>query len=169
MLSFFSLCPILLLQYHIHSGLHQRYLLDFQLWLWERCQIQVYRLCWRTRAQGWLSFYSGWRRRYSWSSSHSASWCRSWSRLKICNQLPHWKWVLNLYLLQKTINGIFEFLGVLDLLRTKGPYWIDNIMAPITYWGVGGTVTNLNWGSQPDGQQIGVSVLWRSAVPACTN
>ena len=156
MLSFFSLCPILLLQYHIHSGLHQRYLLDFQLWLWERCQIQVYRLCWRTRAQGWLSFYSGWRRRYSWSSSHSASWCRSWSRLKICNQLPHWKWVLS-----------YEFPGVPDQLRTNGTYWIDNILVPIPDCRVCGTVTNLNWVSRPGSCYNSVTVPWRGAVPAC--
>ena len=49
---------------------------------------------------------------------------------------------------KKSINGSFEFLGVSEPLRTNGPYWIDNIFIPILDWGVGGTVKNLNWGSQ---------------------
>ena len=48
---------------------------------------------------------------------------------------------------KKSINGSFEFLGIPDPLRTNRPYWIDNILVPITAWGVDGTVTNLNWGS----------------------
>ena len=66
---------------------------------------------------------------------------------------------------KKPINGSFEFLGVPDPFRTNGPYWIDNILFPIPAWGVGGTMTNFNWGSQPGGRYDGVSVLLRGAVP----
>ena len=48
---------------------------------------------------------------------------------------------------KKSINGSFEFPGVPDPLRTNGTYWVDNLFVPIPDWGVGGTVTNLSWGS----------------------
>ena len=46
---------------------------------------------------------------------------------------------------KKSINGSFEFLGVPDPLRTNCPPWIDNFLVPSSAWGVGVTVTNLNW------------------------
>ena len=67
---------------------------------------------------------------------------------------------------KNSINGIFEFLGVPDPLRTNGPYWIDNILVPIKSWGVGGTLKNLNWGSRPGVRCDSVSVPWRGAVPS---
>ena len=66
---------------------------------------------------------------------------------------------------KKPIKGSFDFLGVPDPLRNNGPPWIDNILVPSPAWGVGGTVTNSNWGSQPGGRYGSVSVLWRGAVP----
>ena len=57
-------------------------------------------------------------------------------------------------------------MGVADPLRTHGPYWIENILCPSPRWGVGGTVENLNWGSQPGGRYGGVDVPWRGAAPA---
>ena len=66
---------------------------------------------------------------------------------------------------KKSINGSFEFLGVPGPLRNNGPYWIDNILVPILAWGVGDTVTNLNWGSQPEGFYNGVSVLCCGDIP----
>ena len=68
---------------------------------------------------------------------------------------------------KKIINGSFEFLGLADPLRTRGPYWIDNLLCPSPRWEVGGTVENLNWGSQPGGRYGGVDVPWCGAVPAC--
>ena len=49
---------------------------------------------------------------------------------------------------------------------TRGPYWIENILCPSPRWGVGGTVENLNGGSQPSGRYGGVDVPWRGAAPA---
>ena len=49
-------------------------------------------------------------------------------------------WFKTSILCKKSINGSFEFLGVPDPLRTNGSYWIDNLLVPIPYWGVGGTV-----------------------------
>ena len=67
---------------------------------------------------------------------------------------------------KKSINRSFELLGVPDPLRTNMPYWIDNLLVPILAWVVGGTVTNLNWVSQPGGCYDGVSEPWCVAVPA---
>ena len=69
----------------------------------------------------------------------------------------------------KSINRSFEFLGVPDTLRTNGTYWIDNILVTSPYQGVGGTVTNLNWRSQPGGCYDIVYVPRHGAVPARTN
>ena len=68
--------------------------------------------------------------------------------------------------MQKSINGIFEFLGVPYQLRTNGPYWIDNLLVTISASGVGGTVTNLSWGSQTDGRYDVVSVPWHGSLPS---
>ena len=68
---------------------------------------------------------------------------------------------------KKSINRSFEFLSVPNLLRSRGSYWIDNVLVPIPSWGVGVTVKKLNWGSQPGGRYAGVSVPWRAAVPVC--
>ena len=86
---------------------------------------------------------------------------------EIFNQLPYWKSVKDLYCLQKSINGTFEFLSVPDALRTKGPYWIYILLVPIPVWGVSGTMTNSNWVSLPGGLYDVVSVPWHAAVPAC--
>ena len=59
---------------------------------------------------------------------------------------------------KKTINGSFEFLDITAPLRTNGPRWIDNLSVPNLALGVGGTLKNLNWGSQPGGCYGGVSV-----------
>ena len=67
---------------------------------------------------------------------------------------------------KKSINVSFEFLVVPDPLITCRPYWIDNILVHIPSWGVGGTVKNLNWGSQLIGRYSGVSLLWRGYIPA---
>ena len=40
-------------------------------------------------------------------------------------------------------------------------------MISIPDWGVGGTVIDLNWGSQPDGRYDGVYIPWRGSLPAC--
>ena len=58
-----------------------------------------------------------------------------------------------------SINGSVQWLGVPQFLRTNGPPWTDNILVPSPSWGNGGTSTNLNWGSQPGGHYIIVSVL----------
>ena len=47
------------------------------------------------------------------------------------------------------INGSVQWLGVLAPLRTDGPPWTGNILAPSPAWGTVGTPTNPNWVSQP--------------------
>ena len=49
------------------------------------------------------------------------------------------------------INRSVEWLGVPDPLRTDGPPWTDNILAPSPDLGTGGTAINTNWGIQPGG------------------
>ena len=68
---------------------------------------------------------------------------------------------------EKPINRSFDFLGVPDLLRTNGPYWIDNNLVPIPDLGSSGTMTNLKWGSRPGRRYDGVSVPWHGAVADC--
>ena len=68
--------------------------------------------------------------------------------------------------LSKSINGSFEFWGIADPLRTRGPYWIGNILCPSPRWGFRGTVENFNWGIQPGDRYGGVDIPWRGAVPA---
>ena len=59
-----------------------------------------------------------------------------------------------------SINGSVRWLGVPDPLRTDGPSWINNILAPICDSGTGGTATNPNWRSQPGVPHVSVSVPW---------
>ena len=68
---------------------------------------------------------------------------------------------------RKFINGSFEWIGVPDFLREYGPPWTENILCPSPRWGVGGTVENLAWDSQPVGRYGGLDIPWRGAVPAC--
>ena len=68
---------------------------------------------------------------------------------------------------QKCINGSFDFWGVADPLRTRSPYWIENILCPSPRWGVVGNVKILNWGSQTVSRYGGVDFLWHGTVPAC--
>ena len=58
-----------------------------------------------------------------------------------------------------SIVGIVKWLGVPDLLRTDGPPWTDNLLAPSPSWGDGGTNTNQTWGIQPGGPYGSISVL----------
>ena len=67
---------------------------------------------------------------------------------------------------RKSINGIVEWLGVPDPLRTDAPPWTDNILVPSPDWGAGGTAKNPNWGSQPGGPYGNVSVMWSSPIYA---
>ena len=57
-----------------------------------------------------------------------------------------------------SINGSVQWLGVPDPLINDRPPWTDNILAPGPDWGTGGTDTNPNWGSQPVGPYVSVSV-----------
>ena len=34
-----------------------------------------------------------------------------------------------------SINGSVQWLGVPDFLRTDGPPWTDNLLAPVPSWG----------------------------------
>ena len=43
---------------------------------------------------------------------------------------------------RKCINGIFEWMGIPDFLRTNGPPWTANILAPYANWGRGGSSTS---------------------------
>ena len=55
------------------------------------------------------------------------------------------------------VNSIIrsvQWLGVPAPLRTDGPPWNDNILAPIPAWVTGGTSTNTKWLRQP-GQLYG--------------
>ena len=61
---------------------------------------------------------------------------------------------------RNSINGSVEWLGVPDLLRTNGPPWTANILAPHPSWGYQGYSTNPNWGSGSGGYSESVSVLW---------
>ena len=65
-------------------------------------------------------------------------------------------------------NGSAQWLGVPSPLRKYGPPCIDNILAPSTTWGTGGTATNLNWGRQPGGTYVSVTVPWSGTVRAMT-
>ena len=65
-----------------------------------------------------------------------------------------------------SINGSVQWLGVPDPLRTNGPPWDDNILAPSPAWGTGVTSTNSNWVSQPGGPYGSVSVPWSGPVCA---
>ena len=65
-----------------------------------------------------------------------------------------------------SIYGNVQWLGVPDPLRTNGPPWNDNILAPIPDWGTGGTTTNPNWGSQPGGTYGSVAGPWSGPVCA---
>ena len=47
-----------------------------------------------------------------------------------------------------SINGSVEWLRVPDFLRTNGPAWTANLLAPHPSWGGGGSTTNPNWGSK---------------------
>ena len=47
---------------------------------------------------------------------------------------------------QISINGSVEYLGIPDFHRTSEPFWDDNILAPSSSWGYGGTTTNKNRG-----------------------
>ena len=40
------------------------------------------------------------------------------------------------------INGSFEWMGIPDFLRTNGPPWTANILAPYANWGRGGSSTS---------------------------
>ena len=66
----------------------------------------------------------------------------------------------------KSINGRFQWLGVPNTLRTDGPPWADDILAPSPAWGIDGTATNPNWGSQPGGPYGSVAVPWSGSVTA---
>ena len=44
--------------------------------------------------------------------------------------------------------------------------WTDNIFAPSPAWGIGGTATNPNYGSQPGGLYGSFSVSWSGPVRA---
>ena len=57
------------------------------------------------------------------------------------------------------INRSVEWLGVPDPLRTDGPPWTDNILAPSPDLGTGGTAINTNWGSQPGGPYVSFAIL----------
>ena len=59
-----------------------------------------------------------------------------------------------------SINGSVQWLVVPAPLRTDGPPWTDNILAPSLAWVTGGTATNPNWVSQPGGTYGSVSVPW---------
>ena len=63
-----------------------------------------------------------------------------------------------------SIVGIVQWLGVPDLLRTDGPPWTDNLLAPSPSWGDGGTTTNRNWVIQTGGPYESVSVPWSGLV-----
>ena len=52
-----------------------------------------------------------------------------------------------------------------DPLRTRRPFWVENILCPSLDWGVGGTFENLDWWIQPDGRYGGVDVPWSGSVP----
>ena len=68
-------------------------------------------------------------------------------------------WHASTIFCKNPINGSFEFLGVPDLLSSNRPSIPD--------WGVGVTVTNLNWGSRSSVRYGGVSVPWCGALSAC--
>ena len=63
-----------------------------------------------------------------------------------------------------SIYGSVQWLGVPDFLKTNGPAWTDNILAPNPSWGDGDTTTNPNCGSQPVGPYGRVAVLWSGTV-----
>ena len=65
-----------------------------------------------------------------------------------------------------SINGSVQWLGIPDPLRTNGPPWTDNILAPSPDWGTCGTAINTNWVIQPGGPYGSVAVLWSGPVRA---
>ena len=65
---------------------------------------------------------------------------------------------------KNSINGSVEWLGVPDFLRTDGPAWTANILAPHPSWLGVGSRTNPNLGSKSKGSSGGVSVPWNFPV-----
>ena len=63
-----------------------------------------------------------------------------------------------------SINGSVKWLLIPDFHRTDGPTWTDNLLAPCTIWGDGGSTTNPNRGSQSGGYSGSVSVPWNCLV-----
>ena len=49
-------------------------------------------------------------------------------------------------------------MGIPAPLRTDGPLWTYNILAPGPIWGAGDITTNLNWGSQPGRPSVRVAI-----------
>ena len=65
-----------------------------------------------------------------------------------------------------SINGSVQWLVISAPLRTNGPPWTDNILAPSPACGTCGTDTNTNWCSQHGGPSGTISVLWSGPVRA---
>ena len=77
---------------------------------------------------------------------------------------PSWRMIPMLGV--NSINGSVQWLEVPAPLRTNKPPWTDNILAPSTAWGTGGTAKKINWGSQPGGTYGSVAITWSGTVRA---
>ena len=62
------------------------------------------------------------------------------------------------------INGIVEWLGVPDFLRTDATACTANFLAPHPSWWCRGSSTNRNWGSQSGGDSDIVSIPWNRYI-----
>ena len=65
-----------------------------------------------------------------------------------------------------SMNGSVQWLVVPAPLRTDGPPWTDNILAPSPAWVNVGTATNPNWVIQPGEPYVSVAIPWSGPVHA---
>ena len=63
-----------------------------------------------------------------------------------------------------SINGSVQWLGVPDFLRTNGPVWTANLLAPHPSWVDKGSRTNLSWVSQSGGHSDSFFIPWDRPV-----
>ena len=71
---------------------------------------------------------------------------------------------------RKFINGSFEWMGVPEFLRTYGPRWTANLLAPYADWGHGGPYTSQNFSSGSGGYSNSVHINWNQPardLPIC--
>ena len=65
---------------------------------------------------------------------------------------------------RKLINGIFEWMGVPEFMRTNGTPWTANILVPYSDWGHGGPSTSQNLSSGSGKYSDSVHINWNRSA-----